>query len=131
MLYEVITEAGLGNIFVSNGYLSQQSSEKISPYLSAANIDLKSFSDTFYRDVCGARLQPVLDTIRLLHAAGVVITSYSIHYTKLYDDRPSLVVMAGAGVVVSMSETKGAHMYFDSGEMLADFDPHFKRNNFV
>jgi len=64
-------EAGLGNIFVSNGYLSQKSSEKISPYLSAANIDLKSFSDTFYRDVCGARLQPVLDTIRLLHEAGV------------------------------------------------------------
>jgi len=64
-------EAGLGNIFVSNGYLSETSGRKIAPYLSAANIDLKSFSESFYHDVCGAKLQPVLDTIRLLHEAGV------------------------------------------------------------
>ena len=38
---------------------------KISPYLDAANIDLKAFTEGFYKKICGARLQPVLDTIRL------------------------------------------------------------------
>ena len=38
--------------------------EYIGPYLDAINIDLKSFSDNFYKKTCGGRLQPVLDTIR-------------------------------------------------------------------
>ena len=67
----VAKEAGLGNIFVTNGYQSVHSGERIAPFLTAANVDLKSFSDTFYKEICGARLQPVLDTIKLLHTAGV------------------------------------------------------------
>lgn len=56
---------GLKNVFVSNGYISEEALKTIAPYLDANNIDLKSFSDDFYREVCGARLDPVLDTIRL------------------------------------------------------------------
>jgi len=47
---------GLLNIFVSNGFMSEEAVEKIAPYLDAANVDLKSFSDEFYRKQCGARL---------------------------------------------------------------------------
>jgi pyruvate formate lyase activating enzyme len=57
-------EAGLGNVFVTNGYMTADALETIQPYLNAANVDLKSFSDDFYRDMCKARLQPVLDSIR-------------------------------------------------------------------
>jgi len=64
-------EAGLKNIFVSNGYTSEEATRTLAPFLDANNIDLKSFSDDFYRKVCGARLQPVLDTIRLMHDLGV------------------------------------------------------------
>jgi len=63
--------AGMKNIFVTNGYMSAEALEEISPVLDAANVDLKSFRDDFYRKVCGARLQPVLDTIRRMHEKGI------------------------------------------------------------
>jgi pyruvate formate lyase activating enzyme len=65
------SEQGIMNIFVSNGYTSPEATREIAPYLNANNIDLKAFSDRFYREVCGARLQPVLDCIRLMKELGV------------------------------------------------------------
>ena len=64
-------EAGLYNIFVTNGYMTRQALDAIRPYLDAANVDLKSFSDGQYRKNCKARLQPVLDTIAAMKAQGV------------------------------------------------------------
>lgn len=64
-------EEGIKNVFVTNGYITKEPLEKISPYLDAANIDLKSFSDAFYRRICGARLQPVLDSIKLHKKLGI------------------------------------------------------------
>lgn len=64
-------EHGLLNVFKSNGFESARTVERMVGLIDAANIDLKSFSDAFYRNVCHARLQPVLDTIRRLHAAGI------------------------------------------------------------
>jgi|SRR3989339_295010 len=63
--------AGLKNIFVSNGYTGPEANRELAPYLDANNIDLKAFTDKFYKEVCGARLQPVLDTIRLMKELGV------------------------------------------------------------
>lgn len=57
-------EKKLKNVFVSNGYTTIEALEKIKPYLHANNVDLKSFSDKFYREVCGARLEPVLETLK-------------------------------------------------------------------
>ena len=57
-------QENLKTIFVTNGYIAPRAIETIAPFLAAANIDLKAFSDDFYRDICGARLQPVLDAIR-------------------------------------------------------------------
>jgi pyruvate formate lyase activating enzyme len=53
------------NVFVTNGYITPEALTAIAPYLDAANIDLKSFSDEFYRKNCGARLQPILDSIKI------------------------------------------------------------------
>lgn len=66
-------EAHLANVFVTNGYTGPEALTAIAPYLDAANIDLKGFSETFYRTVCGAKLQPVLDTIMLYHKRGIWI----------------------------------------------------------
>jgi pyruvate formate lyase activating enzyme len=63
--------AGLRNVFVSNGYITAEPLRAIAPYLDAANIDLKSSSDAFYKSVCGARLQPVLDALRLYRDLGI------------------------------------------------------------
>ncbi len=66
-------QAGLKNVFVTNGYITPEALQVIRPYLHAANIDLKGFRDDFYREVCGARLQPVLDAIRLYKEFGIWI----------------------------------------------------------
>jgi len=56
----------LKNIFVTNGYMSKDALKTISPYLDAANVDLKSFREEFYIKNCKAHLKPVLETIKLM-----------------------------------------------------------------
>lgn len=63
-------ERGIKNVFVSNGYTSPEATRLIAPYLDGNNIDLKG-DDNFYKKVAGARLQPVLDTIKLMKDLGV------------------------------------------------------------
>ena len=66
-------EKGLWNILVTAGYVCQEPLKDLLPYLDAANIDLKSFSDDIYQNISGGHLQPVLDTILAMKEAGVWI----------------------------------------------------------
>ena len=59
------------NVFVTNGYITPEALRHIQPYLDGANVDLKSFSDEFYKKICGTRLQPVLDTLKLYKELGI------------------------------------------------------------
>lgn len=84
--------AGIANVFVTNGYETPEAVDTIAPYLDAANTDLKSFSDRFYRKVCGATLQPVLDTLRRMKQAGIwvevttlIVPGYNDEETELRD----------------------------------------------
>lgn len=52
-------------VYVSNGFISEEPFREVGEYLDAINIDIKSFSDRFYREICGAHLKPVLDTCKL------------------------------------------------------------------
>jgi pyruvate formate lyase activating enzyme len=61
----------LRNIFVSNGFMTEVSAKALAEFIDADNVDLKSMQDDFYRKVCKARLQPVLDTIVRLKQQGV------------------------------------------------------------
>jgi pyruvate formate lyase activating enzyme len=63
-------QRGMKNVFVSNGYTSPEATKLIAPYLDGNNIDIKG-DDDFYKRVAGARLQPVLDTIKLMKELGV------------------------------------------------------------
>ncbi len=63
--------AGLANIFVTNGYMTDRAISMLGPYLDAANVDLKFFKESSYQKICAAKLAPVLESIRLLHEAGV------------------------------------------------------------
>ena len=67
----LVREKGLKNVLVTNGYLNPEPLAELLPLIDAANIDLKSMDDVFYRKVCKARLEPVLAAIRQFHAAGV------------------------------------------------------------
>ncbi|GAI65370.1 unnamed protein product, partial [marine sediment metagenome] len=64
-------DRGIRNVFITNGFMTVEAIEKISPYLDAANVDLKSFSDDFYKKRCGGRLQPVLDSLRKMKELGI------------------------------------------------------------
>lgn len=64
-------KAGLGNIFVTNGYITPEALAVIAPYLDAANVDLKGFSERFYREVAGATLNGVLDALRDYRRHGI------------------------------------------------------------
>jgi pyruvate formate lyase activating enzyme len=56
----------LSNVFVSNGFMSAEAINFVKPWLDGINIDLKAFSEDYYHDLCKAKLEPVLDTIRMI-----------------------------------------------------------------
>ena len=88
-------EEGIKNIFVTNGYMTLEALDEIDPYLDAANVDLKSFDDGFYRRVCGARLQPVLDTIQAMRERGVWVEVTTLLIPGLNDSEAELRQIAG------------------------------------
>ena len=63
--------AGLKNILVSNGYIAEEAANEIYPLLDAANIDMKGFSEEFYRSLCAGSLAPVLRSLEHLRCLGV------------------------------------------------------------
>lgn len=65
--------AGLATSYVTNGYISEEGLREISPYLDAMNIDVKAFTDDFYKRRSKAKLQPVLDTCELANELGIHI----------------------------------------------------------
>ena len=79
-------EAGLWNILVTAGYVCQEPLADLLPYLDAANVDLKSFSDDIYNKVSGGHLQPVLDTILAMKQAGVWVEITNLVIPTVNDD---------------------------------------------
>ena len=68
---KLANKEGLGNVFVTNGYMTPEALETINPFLDACNVDLKSFSEGFYKEMCQAHLEPVLDSIRLMKRLNI------------------------------------------------------------
>ena len=79
-------DKGLWNILVTAGYVCQEPLADLLPYLDAANIDLKSFSDDIYQRVSGGHLQPVLDTILAMKQAGVWVEITNLVIPGINDD---------------------------------------------
>lgn len=87
-------EAGLKNVFVSNGYTETEPLQAIAPYLDAANIDLKGFSDPFYRHCTGASLPGVLETLRDYRRLGIWIEVTTLLITGQNDKASELEELA-------------------------------------
>ena len=81
-------EAGLWNILVTAGYVNQEPLADLLPYLDAANIDLKSFSDDIYQQVSGGHLEPVLQTILAMRDAGVWIELTNLVIPGVNEEAP-------------------------------------------
>ncbi len=84
----------LKHVFVTNGYMSDELIDKLLKNLNAANIDLKSFSDEFYKKVCKARLNPVLNTIKRFFEAGIHIEITTLLIPNLNDSEDELKKVA-------------------------------------
>jgi pyruvate formate lyase activating enzyme len=87
-------EAGLRNIFVTNGYITREALAMIAPFLDGANIDLKGFSESFYRDVVHARLGEVLDSLIEYRRLGIWIELTTLIITGLNDTDVELQELA-------------------------------------
>ncbi len=86
---------GLRNVFVSNGYMTEECLHEIHPNLHAANVDLKSFRDEFYRSQCGARLEPVLKTLRTMKRMGIWLEVTTLLIPGQNDSQEELRDLAG------------------------------------
>jgi pyruvate formate lyase activating enzyme len=84
------SEKGLANVFVTNGYMSQEALETINPYLDACNVDLKSFREEFYKEMCQASLEPVLDSIRLMRKLDIWVEVTTLVVPGLNDGEDEL-----------------------------------------
>ena len=78
---------GIKNIWISNGFWSKELFDLISPYLDAANIDLKGFSDEFYQKYCGGRVQPVLDNLKRLKKKKIWLEVTTLAIPTLSDSK--------------------------------------------
>jgi len=99
---KIAVENGLKNVFVTNGFMTAEAIEMMAPYLTAANVDLKSFRDEFYKKRCGARLNPVLESLRKMKEMGIWVEITTLLIPTLNDSDEELKdiaqFIAGLGV---------------------------------
>lgn len=77
---------GIKNVWVTSGFINPEPLEELSGVIDAANIDLKGFSESFMSEVCGARLEPVLETIKIAKKNGIWVELTNLLIPTLNDD---------------------------------------------
>ena len=87
-------EAGLLNIYVTNGFMTPEMLEMMHPYLDAANVDIKAFRDESYRKLMGGRLEPVLESCRMMKSLGIWLEITTLIVPKMNDDPEELEAIA-------------------------------------
>ena len=73
------------NVFVSNGYITEEAIRTIAPYVDAINVDLKGLSEDLYLKNCGGHIQPVIDAIKLYKGLGVWVVVTTLVIPTLND----------------------------------------------
>ncbi|MDD5669987.1 MAG: AmmeMemoRadiSam system radical SAM enzyme, partial [Candidatus Omnitrophica bacterium] len=110
---------GLYTVFVTNGYMSEESVRMISPYLDAANVDLKFFKDESYKKICGGSLQPVLRSIALMKQLGIWVEVTTLVVPGQNDSSEELTGIAE--FIAGIDNTIPWH--------ISRFYPQYKMNN--
>jgi pyruvate formate lyase activating enzyme len=90
----VAREAGLHNVLVTNGLINPAPAAELLPLVDAANMDLKSMDDSFYREECGGRVAPVRQFAEQVHAAGVHLEITNLVIPGLNDTDETLAALA-------------------------------------
>ena len=87
-------QAGLRNVWVTNGFMTVACLKRLKGLVQAVNIDLKSFTDDFYRNQCGARLAPVLRNAVMAKSLGIWVELTTLLIPGLNDSEAELRDMA-------------------------------------
>jgi pyruvate formate lyase activating enzyme len=88
------TDSGLKNIYITNGFMTPEMLDLIRPYLDAANVDIKAFRDETYRTLMGGRLEPVLESCRLMKEMGIWLEITTLVVPGVNDDPAELRALA-------------------------------------
>lgn len=113
---------GLYNNFVTNGYMTTEALEAIKPYLDSANVDLKGFSEDFYKKFCQAHLEPVLESIRAMKKLGIWVEITTLIVPGQNDSKEELegiaefIASVGAEIPWHISRFHPDYKYLDSGQ---------------
>ncbi len=119
-------KAGLSNIFVTNGYMTEEALEVIKPYLDACNLDLKSFREDFYRDMCQAHLGPVLNSIKTMKKLGIWVEITTLVVTGKNDsdeefkDIAEFIAGVDPGIPWHISRFHPDFKYLEAGSTLIE-----------
>lgn len=105
---KIAHDRGLSNIFVTNGFMSEAALAKMEGLLDAANVDLKSMSDDFYKKICGARLMPVMENIRAMKSMGIWVETTTLLIPGLNDSEEE--IKEAARFMVSVDEEMPWHV---------------------
>ena len=116
-------ERGLWNILVTAGYVCKEPLADLLPYIDAANIDLKSFSDEIYQRVSGGHLSTVLDTILAMRDAGVWIELTNLVIPGINDDMEMIRRMCQWIVANGLAEAPLHFSRFFPKYRMADIPP--------
>ncbi len=103
-------------ILVTNGFVNKEPLEKILPFIDAMNIDLKGFTQKYYNEICGAKIEPVLETIKIASK----YTHVEITTLMVRDENDSLEEIVGiAKFLSSIDKNISLHLsrYFPNYKM--------------
>jgi pyruvate formate lyase activating enzyme len=92
---QLAKKEGLYNVFVTNGYMTEETIQMIHPYLDAANIDLKSFNDDYYKKICKGKLSPVLKSIEKMKKMNIWVEVTTLIVPGANDSEEELRKIAG------------------------------------
>ncbi len=113
---------GLANVYVTNGYMTPEMLAQMTPLLDAAAVDLKAFRDSTYKKYTGARLDPVLNSLKQMKKDGVWVEVITLVVPGVNDDFDELREIArfirdalGAGTPWHLSRFMPAHRMDGTG----------------
>ncbi|MDY0314998.1 MAG: AmmeMemoRadiSam system radical SAM enzyme, partial [Bacteroidales bacterium] len=98
-------ENGIKNIIISNGFINPEPLKELIPYLDAANIDLKAFKDSIYRDITSASLEPILNNLKILLDSDVWLEITNLIIPNHTDDMEMIAEMCDWLVENNFAET--------------------------
>jgi pyruvate formate lyase activating enzyme len=90
---KAVKQAGLINVMHSNGFINPGPRAQLAKYLTAANIDLKGFTEEYYASMTEGRLAPVLDSIKGYKKAGVHVEITTLVVPTRNDDISTIAQM--------------------------------------